>query len=49
MAHKMKNEMKNFYEAPKAELLKVNTEDIMFLSSESDGFGGESSWGNLVG
>ena len=41
--------MKKFYESPKAELITVNTEDIMNLSYETTGFGGESAWGDLVG
>lgn len=45
----MKKDMKKFYESPKAELMVVKTEDIMSLSSETTGFGGESSWEDLVG
>lgn len=44
----MRTNMKKRYEAPTVEMLTVHTEDIITLSTESEGSGVTDNWEDLV-
>jgi hypothetical protein len=44
----MREKMKYKYETPTVELLKVRTEDIITLSTETEGTGVTDNWDDLV-